>query len=574
MQSGFFQKVSLLNIKTKLRIALLFICLTFLVIGIFNYLFFSSYKQSLNKAAIAHNIALEVFERRFLADEYILSHTERAKTQWLSKQNNFENKLDAYAKMFRSAQEKDLFSVIKDSATAGKEVFDQLIKLYESELPAVPDDLIRQKESRLSSQLLVNAQRSISAATNLAEMHNKNMAGSFRRIVALFSVSSFLLLATLLTIFKVIWKSASELYERKIKDEAILNGIGDGVVAIDRAWNIILFNKAASDICGWTHEEAIGKPFRSILKFVRESDREENIEFIEQAMVWGKVHFMEDHTVLVRKDGSEVPIGDSAAPIKSENGQVTGAVIIFRDMTREREAARLKSDFAYASHQFRTPVTRALWSMEVVLEGSGINREKRNLLLGIYLAIKSIGELSSQLLEISEIDQGRIMMKLEDINFADSLNRALNLLEEARKQKNIVLKTELARDLPRLNTDSKLFEKVLFEVVGNAIEYGKKDSEVNIDASLQGDNILVLVKDSGIGIPQDQQQLIFTKFFRGKNIPENSAGAGLGLYIAREYIKMMGGKIWFESKDGKGTIFSILLPKTIEGVKSGEAGVG
>lgn len=550
-----------MNIKAKIKIAALLIGLVYLIIVSSIYLFFKEYRYSLEKTAIAHNMTLAVFEERFLIDEYILNHSERARSQWIAKKNDFENELNVYRTIFQDSQkEKYLFDSIYDSMMASGEIFDRLIKIYDIELSGDLTELTRQNELSLSNQLLVNAQNSISAANNLADINNKNVVDSFRKIILLFSVSSSLLLVALFAVFAVIWKSASELYERKIKDEAILNGIGDGVVAIDRSWNIILFNKAASDLSGWSQIEVMGKPLRNIVKFIRESDRKENIEFIEKAMIFGKVGFMENHTVLIKKDGGEIPVGDSAAPLINENGQIAGAIIIFRDVSHEREVQSLRSDFAYASHQLRTPINKALWNLESIKEINNIETIKKNAEIA-YMAMRSISKISGQLVGISEIDKGIIIVRPHDVKLSDVVNKVIERVGEDAKSRNIAIEISLELAPEKINTDSRLLEKILYEIIINAIVYNVAGKKVELSASVHEDDILFEIRDFGIGIPIDQQALVFTKFFRGNNFDTtNIVGGGLGLYIAREYVKLFNGKIWFESKENSGTVFYVSLP--------------
>jgi PAS domain S-box-containing protein len=132
------------------------------------------------------------------------------------------------------------------------------------------------------------------------------------------------------------------LTETKAKDEAMLASIGDGLVAIDQAWIITLWNRAAGGITGWSSEEAIGKPFREIVKLIREDDGQANFGFIEEAMKTGKTQSMETHTTLIKKDGSKISVGDSAAPIFDQDKQIAGVIIVFRDVSMEYKIHQLK----------------------------------------------------------------------------------------------------------------------------------------------------------------------------------------------------------------------------------------
>lgn len=343
------------------------------------------------------------------------------------------------------------------------------------------------------------------------------------------------------------------------REATFLESIGDGVVAIDRGWNITLFNQAASRISGWSKEEVMAKPLRDFIKFIRERDQKENIVFIEEAMLYGQVRMMEDETVLINKDGRSIPVGDTAAPIFDNRGRVNGAIIVFRDASKEREARALRSDFAYASHQLYTPVNKALWELEVALEEKEPAKIRENLEIA-YESTKSVRKLADQLLVVSEIDQRTVVPKIEKARLLDIFTAVLKMIEPTALRQNIKITVSPVSPVLGINTDSKLLQKALFEILDNAVCFSPKNQEVKINATVKNNEIVIEIQDSGIGIPQEQQSLVFTKFFRGSNIPPQSVGAGLGLFIAREYVKLLKGRVWFKSEIGKGTTFSILLP--------------
>ncbi len=347
---------------------------------------------------------------------------------------------------------------------------------------------------------------------------------------------------------------------RKQREEEMLESLGDGVIAIDRGWKIIYLNSAAAGISGFTKEEVLGKPFRNIIKLVRERDREENITFIEDAIVKGKVRSLEENTFLIARDGREIPVGNSAAPILDQNGEVSGAVIIFRDRSKEIEAQMLKSSFAYASHQLRTPVTKALWNLEIAREEKDL-RLLNEYIETAYVSMKSVQKLVGELVDVSELDQGFVIPKLQTIGLADLLADVTKQKNEKAKSRNISIILEPVSPALNLRTDRKMLARVLLEIIDNAVLYSRPDGEVKINAGPRKDGILIEVRDFGIGIPQVQQALIFTKFFRGANFDNtNIIGAGLGLYLSQSYIKLLGGKIWFTSKENEGTAFSVFLP--------------
>ena len=387
--------------------------------------------------------------------------------------------------------------------------------------------------------------------------------------------ASIAIVLIILTMFPFIWwigivvyreeelrqMTNATIFLEKKNDEMLLSSIGDGVVAIDRAWNVTLWNKASENMTGWSAIEVLGNPVRNYLKFINESDRKENIGFIEESMLFGRVGFMSGHTVLITKDGKEVPVGDSASPIIDDKGIVSGAIIVFRNATIENEEQSLKADFAYASHQLNTPVTKALWSIEQAIEDNDCIAIKNKLNIA-HQSIKSTQKLVSQLYIVSSVDQKNVIPNFEDVKLSLIFEDIINQTKEKATRAKVVIKTEGISYLAEIRTDKKLLSQIFVELVENSINYSKINGEILISVfSGEDKNIInIIVSDNGIGIPEEQQSLIFTKFFRGNNFDTTEIiGAGLGLFISREYIKILGGKIWFESQKDK-TAFYISLP--------------
>jgi len=358
-----------------------------------------------------------------------------------------------------------------------------------------------------------------------------------------------------------IMNSYSDVKKAKDKIVTLVESISDGVIAIDINWNIIEWNSAAETISGWSKREVLGKPFRDHIHFIRERDRSENIIFIQEAMLYGKAKSMENHTILVRKDKSEISIGDSAAPIFDENKKVIGVIIVFRDMTKELESQSLKTDFKYAAHQMRTPVTKVLWDIEVAIDSKD-EKERQELLTDAHDSARSISKMSDQLLAVAEIEQNVVVPRHEAVDAAEIIGEILRELKPNADKEKIRLSFVNNIDDSKIETDKILVKRFLSELVDNGIKYNKENGEVLIAMTEDGSQVLFEIKDTGIGIIENQHPLIFTKFFRGANYDTSKIpGAGMGLFISRSYVNLLNGKIWFRSEVGKGTSFFVLLPK-------------
>lgn len=343
------------------------------------------------------------------------------------------------------------------------------------------------------------------------------------------------------------------------RESILLESIGDGVVAIDKNWNITMWNKSASAITGWSKEEALGKPLRTVLKILRERDRAEDVACIEDAMIRGKATSMADSMLIVRKDGSEISVGDSAAPIVGLNGETEGAIVVFRDTSKERESTHLRSDFMYATHQLRTPVTEALWNLETAMDEENPDKKREGLQI-VRQSLLSVKKLSEHLVSVSEIDQGNVAVKMSPVKFIDVLMEVQSKFENVAKLRDITVSVTPVSPILAINTDKKLLSRILSEIIENAVAYSHPGAKVAVTATLQEKNLLIEVMDTGVGITEEEQAIIFTKFFRGSNRGAESVGDGLGLYLAKAYVTLLGGKIWFESEEGKGTTFFVSLP--------------
>lgn len=371
-------------------------------------------------------------------------------------------------------------------------------------------------------------------------------------------LNSVALLITILLIYFLI-SFAVVLNDYRQKEQVFLESIGDGLVAIDRDLKIMLWNKAASVITGWKKEEVMGKPMQEILRFIRENDRREGWHFIEEVIVTGKAQKMESGTSLIRKDNSLISVGDSAAPVFDRTGRVGGVIIVFRDESQERENQRLRSDFSYASHQLRTPVNKALWTLEAGMKKENVD-ELKDAITVSYKSIKSMGRLSEELLEVSRIDQKEVVVEKSEVKLAEAFEKAIKSVSENAASNKITVNPPKIPISASINTDQKMLEAIVKEVLYNSIIYNKPGGTVDMNTELKDKEFIIKIEDSGIGITDEDKPSIFNKFFRGANVNTTDiAGAGLGLYIVKEYIKLLGGRIWFQPKD-KGTIFYIGLP--------------
>lgn len=356
------------------------------------------------------------------------------------------------------------------------------------------------------------------------------------------------------------------LEEEKDKTKAILYGIADGVFAVDKDLKITMFNQGASDISGYSAKEAIGKKYDQVLKFSNEKTGKPESQFIEETISKGEINKMPNYTVLTCKDHEQVPVADSSAPLKNQDGNVIGCVVVFTDVTRERAVDKAKSEFvSLASHQLKTPLSTINWYVEMILDGDAgkLNKGQEEFVREVYKSNQRMVGLVNALLNVSRIELGTLSVDPKPTNLVDLAKDVVDELEPRIHQKKQHLLINCEKDLPRVNVDPKLMRIVFQNLLSNAVKYTSDKGKIDLSLTKDNSNLLFKVKDSGYGIPRGQQSHIFTKLFRADNIKEKETdGTGLGLYIVKSIIDEYGGRIWFESVENKGTTFNVTVPLT------------
>ncbi|MFC1645304.1 sensor histidine kinase, partial [Patescibacteria group bacterium] len=237
---------------------------------------------------------------------------------------------------------------------------------------------------------------------------------------------------------------------------------------------------------------------------------------------------------------------------------------IIRNFEVIAQANKMKSEFvSIASHQLKTPLSKISWGAELLLDkrGEGLTDEQIKIINRIASAGNNMNRLVKDLLDVAKIDQGSLFLSRDQVNIVDLIEEAVvnNEILAGEYGSNIVIKE--ADNIPMVVADKKRVFVVLDNLISNALKYSEKNGQIEISIEMQNNNISVCIKDNGIGIPEEQQSLVFEKFFRAHNTAKlKTSGTGLGLYISNKVIKQSGGKMWFKSIEKVGSLFCFLLP--------------
>ena len=242
----------------------------------------------------------------------------------------------------------------------------------------------------------------------------------------------------------------------------------------------------------------------------------------------------------------------------------TIAVIITRSFERLAEANRMKSEFiSVVSHQLRSPLSNLRWAIELLISGraNGVSEKQLEYFKILKENSARMGELVSDLLTVSRIETAKLLLKKEEISLEDLIRKIIEELEPFAKASNVKVEFRAKENLPKVFADPSQIRLVIENLLDNAIRYIKEKGRVEIKLEKIDKYCRFEIKDTGVGIPKEDQKYIFQKFFRSENVMRyQTQGSGLGLYIAKSIVEKSGGKIGFKSQEGIGSTFWFILP--------------
>jgi PAS domain S-box-containing protein len=360
-----------------------------------------------------------------------------------------------------------------------------------------------------------------------------------------------------------------------------LMSISDGVISTDTHSRITRMNRVAEQLTGWTASAALGKPVSQVFQLVHEETRSEVPDPIAAALASGAPVEIPSSTLLVRSDGSEVPIADGCAPVRDVNGELRGAVLVFRDVSEAQRAKKLKDTVqrqmifsdrmaavgtlaAGVAHEINNPLTYITGNLELIIEETA----KRP--VGAAAGAKELQAMAVEALRGAERVQ-KIVRGLKTFSRADEDRRVVldvrRVLELAVSMafNEIRHRARLVRDyhsVPLVEADEARLGQVFINLLVNAAqaipEGGVADNEIRISTSTDRDaGAIIEIADTGSGIAAAQLDRIFDPFFTTKPV---GVGTGLGLSICHSIIASIGGSIGVSSEPGRGTTFRVTLP--------------
>lgn len=375
-----------------------------------------------------------------------------------------------------------------------------------------------------------------------------------------------------------------------------LASIGDAVIATNNDGLITFINPVAEQITGWTTAEAAKKPIHEVFNIINEQSRARVTNPFETIKEKGTIVGLANHTVLITRDGREVPIEDSGAPIRNPQGKIIGVIIVFHDVTKRRreemeredllareQAARkaaensdrLKDEFlATVSHELRTPLNAILgWAATLRMLNNDEEMMSRGLTT-IERNAKAQAQIISDILDVSRIITGKLRLEFRPLEFAPILRAAVETLLPTAAVKSINVNVTVEDETILVAADPDRLQQIIWNLVANAIKFTGKDGEINIELKRIGSQLELTVSDSGVGISNDFLPHVFERFRQADSSTTRAhGGLGLGLAIVRHLAELHGGHVAAASDGpGHGSTFKVTLPvaSAVIGKTSGE----
>ena len=353
--------------------------------------------------------------------------------------------------------------------------------------------------------------------------------------------------------------------------ELILESVGDGIYGIDLEGRITFINVAGANALGYNPEQLIGRDLHEVIHHSHADGTpySKSTNPILQALRRGESIRMRDE-VFWRHDGSSFPVEYSANPLL-EDGNISGMVVAFQDVSERRRLERMKDEFiSTVSHELRTPLTSLRASLGLISSGTLDKRpEKQRQMLDMAIGNSDrLIRLVNDILDFEKVEKGKLALDRQPVEAIDLLRRAADVAYTSASQMRITLRVDAAS--AKILADEERILQVLNELVANAMKFSAPDTTIRLSAKpCSGDasqsppaaEVCFMVEDQGRGIAPEKLERIFDRFQQGDASDSRAlGGTGLGLALCRSIVEQHGGRIWAESIPGKGSRFHFTIP--------------
>jgi PAS domain S-box-containing protein len=348
--------------------------------------------------------------------------------------------------------------------------------------------------------------------------------------------------------------SSAELYQsvavEQRRSDAILSNIADGIVAVDREGKVVLWNASAEAITGVPAAEALGRTPGDVLQRELESTGDRPAG---------------ERLVSIRRGGEEIWLSLTEAVMRDPTGAVAGRIFAFRDISAERIVEQMKTEFVTnVSRELRSPLTSIYGFAETLLRDDVLfgEEERETFLRYITSEAGRLTAIVDRLLAVARLDSGDLQVNLAPTDVGAVVKEVVAAAESALAGSDHRFVLDLPPERLEAVADREKLRQIVTDLVENAVKYSPGGGTVAVSARRLDDSVEVSVEDEGIGIPESERLRIFAKFYRAESEGRDlaSGGSGLGLFIAKELLAAMRGRIWVEAREGTGSSFVFTLP--------------
>ena len=341
--------------------------------------------------------------------------------------------------------------------------------------------------------------------------------------------------------------------------DSVLSHMSDGVLATDRRGNVTIVNNMALQLLGVEHDdELIGKSIIDVLDIRHDYTVRQLVNSEQKEMILD-----------MSNSGSNLILNAYFSPIQRESGFVSGLVCVLHDVTSQQKEEQERKEFvSNVSHELRTPLTSVKSYVEALSDGAWQDKEIAPQFLKVVQdETERMIRMINDLLSLSRMDTGTTKLNLEYVNINELFNYILNRFdmiikkeEDPKKKKYTIERFFTKKDL-WVEIDTDKFTQVIDNIMNNAIKYSPDGGVITARLLETHNHVIMSISDQGLGIPRKDLSHIFDRFFRvDKARSRKQGGTGLGLAISKEVVNMLGGQIWVDSVEGKGSTFYISLP--------------
>ncbi len=335
-----------------------------------------------------------------------------------------------------------------------------------------------------------------------------------------------------------------------------------GSALVDPSLNVSFINEAAEQILGVTLAQVKGRSYQTSLGILRQDGKALTEDKDPILHVFQTRQPMERQVFQVIHNNVSRPLDISWLPITNSRNEIMGAVILLQDSSKQKALEEMKVDFvSIVSHEMRTPITAIKGYIDILLRETKLDPEHAEMLRRVYVSNERQLETVESLLNLSRLERGTIPIRPQAFQMEELVGQVVNELEPQARAKGLELKFDYPRfALPKVWADPARAREALVNLCTNGLKYTEK-GWVKIEVSSKDSMVAVSVVDNGPGIDPEVQPKLFAKFKRGEGVlTESKQGVGLGLYITKEFIELMGGNIDLKSEMGKGSTFTFTLP--------------